>query len=137
VTTTPVKTDSQCGHGLSIYLSMIPGPSFSGLFVFRDFARTYEDRTIEVSTLRASTIILLCGTATVGPRTVSQEFERSNSRTCPTEVIKPTALTVGVGGLVQRTYRTQDLARISVDQIDMTEIPSRVAQTHALQVPVR
>jgi hypothetical protein len=54
-----------------------------------------------------------------------------------TDVIKPTALTVGVGGLVQRTYRTQDLARISVDQVDMTEIPSRVPQTHALQVPVR
>ena len=50
--------------------------------------------------------------------------------------VEGTALAIGVGGLVQRIERTQEVAAARIDQIDAAQIPARVAQMHALQMPV-
>ncbi len=43
---------------------------------------------------------------------------------------------VGVGGLVERADRTEDLPGARIDQIDAAEVPAGIAQMQMLEAPI-
>ena len=48
--------------------------------------------------------------------------------------VQPPALTIGVGGLVQRLDLAQDGTRARIDEIDMAEVPTGVAHIDHAEV---